>query len=198
MTRTYFIYRHIRLDTNQVFYIGIGTVISDNLTRMTGDTFRARHRRAFERVKSRSKHWKAVASKTEILVEVMMHSDSVEFVKEKEIEFISLYRPTLCNQTNGGDGVEGFSHTKDAKEKISNSFKGRKLSQNHLRKINVAKHVAIDMSRGIESATINSALYVAFLFAKNKGFVDNSLRRGTLRDGWSLKYHSNQNRRVRR
>lgn len=50
-----YIYKHIRVDTKEIFYIGIGN--------------QDRHRRAFVTQK-RSKFWKNIVSKTEYIVEI--------------------------------------------------------------------------------------------------------------------------------
>jgi len=71
-----YVYRHIRLDKNVPFYIGIG---SD-----------AKYRRAFE-IKRRNIFWERIINKTEYLVEILFDNISNEFAKEKEKEFIQIY-----------------------------------------------------------------------------------------------------------
>lgn len=44
-----------------------------------------------------------------------------------EISFIQKYDP-IFNFTKGGDGVAGYTHSDEAKNKISNSLKGHKIS----------------------------------------------------------------------
>ena len=80
----YYLYRHIRLDTNQVFYVGIGS------KRTSSYLFETLYERAFVKSK-KTKFWKAIVAKTEYRVEILMESDNYDFIKEKEIEFISLY-----------------------------------------------------------------------------------------------------------
>ena len=98
----YYLYRHIRLDTNEVFYVGIGT---KNIT----NYIKTKYYRAFD-LRNRNKFWKAITAKTEYEVEIMLESDDYEFIKQKEIEFIALYgrrdldKGTLVNLTDGGDG----------------------------------------------------------------------------------------------
>ena len=48
---SYYLYRHIRLDTGEPFYIGIGTKFTDRAY-----TYKGIHIRAF--VKSRRSNWK--------------------------------------------------------------------------------------------------------------------------------------------
>lgn len=108
-----YVYRHIRLDKNEPFYIGIG--ITKNYSR------------AYSK-KSRNKLWKTIANKSGYEVEVIFDDLSWEEACQKEKEFISLYgridnkNGILSNMTDGGDGTIGI--------KIWN--KGKKLSQNHI------------------------------------------------------------------
>src|SRR6478736_5637994 len=97
---TYFLYRHIRLDTNQVFYIGIGKMYNDN------KSYEWKYRRAFESSKyKRNTIWRRIVAKTNYEVEILLESDSLSFIKQKEKEFIKLYGRAdlglgpLCNLT---------------------------------------------------------------------------------------------------
>lgn len=121
-----YVYRHIRLDKNQPFYIGIG---SD-----------AEYKRANERAR-RSELWKKITAKSDYFVEIIADEVSVEFAKEKEIEFIKLYgridkrTGTLCNMTDGGDGLNGYIFTKEHKEKLSISSSKRIVSEEQKEKL---------------------------------------------------------------
>jgi hypothetical protein len=88
-----YVYRHIRLDTNKVFYVGIGNDLK------------------YQRSKSkynRNKHWHNVVNKTPIRIDILFDEINYEEAKNKEIEFISLYGRrdfgigTLVNMTGGG------------------------------------------------------------------------------------------------
>lgn len=103
----HYLYRHIRLDKNEPFYIGIGT--------KQGKKVKHRHiyteyPRAYSKY-LRSDFWRKVVAKTEYEVEILLESDDYEFIKQKEVEFIALYgrrdleKGTLVNLTDGGDGV---------------------------------------------------------------------------------------------
>jgi hypothetical protein len=125
------VYRHVRLDTNEVFYIGIGN-----------------QRRAF-RKDGRSKFWRRIIDKTDYRVDILFDDLTWEEACEKEIEFIQLYgrrnlnTGTLVNLTNGGEGANGAVRTKETKdkmrkpksdehkEKISNTKTGKSLSEYH-------------------------------------------------------------------
>ena len=110
-----YVYRHIRIDLNEPFYIGIGKTIY----------------RPFD-VKNRSKYWNNIVSKTDYRVEILFDDLTYEQAKEKEKEFILLYgrkdlsTGTLVNMTDGGEG--SVNRTVSEKNKIltSKRFKGIK------------------------------------------------------------------------
>jgi hypothetical protein len=120
-----YIYRHIRLDKNEPFYIGIG---SDK-----------KYQRANSSL-SRNSIWKNIVKNTDFRVEIMIDEISYEFAKEKEIEFIEIYKRkedggTLCNITKGGDGVLGLVHSIDSRRKMGDPNKGKIISDWHRRRI---------------------------------------------------------------
>lgn len=124
----YYLYRHIRLDTNKPFYIGIGTKKDYN-------TFKSIYARAFEKKSGRNKYWKNIVAKTDYKVEILIESNDYNFIKEKEKEFISFYKK-LSNFTLGG---EGFSckHNKSSIQKmlITKELKRRKIEKENTEKI---------------------------------------------------------------
>lgn len=117
------LYRHIRKDLNIPFYIGIGNDI----------------RRAYSK-SNRNIHWLRIVSKTDYEVDILFDDISYDFAKEKEIEFIALYKRKqdggiLCNITKGGDGVLGLVHTEESRRKMSEPNKGKTLSEWHKKRI---------------------------------------------------------------
>lgn len=112
------VYRHIRLDVNKVFYIGIGK--SD--------------KRAYDK-NGRNQYWKNIVNSTDYRVDILFDDLTWEEACEKEKEFISLYgridlgKGTLVNLTDGGEGSNG------AKRKYTNNkpspLKGRKYTLEH-------------------------------------------------------------------
>lgn len=98
----YYLYRHVRLDTNEVFYVGVGTKVLD----IDSDF---KYRRAFEKG-SKNTIWKNIYKKCKanIKIDILFESDSREEIFKKEIEFVKLYgrknlnQGTLSNLTNGG------------------------------------------------------------------------------------------------
>lgn len=96
------LYRHVRLDKNEVFYVGIGK----------GDRPWAK--------RTRNRYWHAVANETEYRVDILFDDLTWEQACEKEREFIALYgrldlgTGTLVNQTDGGMGAPGVVYTEEA------------------------------------------------------------------------------------
>jgi hypothetical protein len=113
-----YLYRHIRLDKNEPFYIGIGSDMSN--------------KRAKEKAR-RSNLWKKIIAKSEYEVEILFDDITYDQAKLKEIEFIKLYgridlgNGTLANLTNGGDGT--INPSQETRDKISKVNKGRKNSE---------------------------------------------------------------------
>jgi hypothetical protein len=136
----HYLYRHIRLDKDEPFYIGIGTKQS-----RTHNSIRSEYRRAYETKRKESSIWNNIVSKTEYEVEILYESDDYNFIKEKEKEFISLYgrininNGTLSNMTNGGDGFIGYIPSKEKIEKHRKFMIGRKQSKEEKQKRNESK-----------------------------------------------------------
>lgn len=117
------VYRHIRLDTRQPFYIGIGV----------------NEKRAHSS-KGRNKHWQRIVDKCGYEVQILFDNLTYDEAKEKEIEFITLYGRSnisnglLCNLTDGGDGSVGYKPTEEALLKISQTSKGRVKTKEQITK----------------------------------------------------------------
>jgi hypothetical protein len=118
-----YVYRHIRLDKNQPFYIGISS--SNNNYSYT----RANSK------EQRNEIWGRIVSKTDYIVEILFDDISYEDAKIKEKEFIKLYgridnkTGILSNLTDGGDGTLGMPCPN----------KGKKFSASHIEKIRQKK-----------------------------------------------------------
>lgn len=114
-----YVYRHIRLDTNMPFYIGIGFEDTNNF------------KRAYERKKRRGQFWNRITEKHGYNVDILFENVTKEFAKEKEREFIKLYgridlgTGTLCNLTDGGDGIHGWKANEETLKKMSIAAKKR-------------------------------------------------------------------------
>jgi hypothetical protein len=117
-----YVYRHIRLDKNEPFYIGVACNKKNN------------YLRAYEK-STRSEWWKKIVAKTEYKVEIIFDDLTKEEAKQKEIEFIKLYGRsdlnlgTLVNMTDGGDGLINRVFTLEYRAKLSNAAKNRVMSE---------------------------------------------------------------------
>ena len=87
------VYKHIRKDTNEVFYIGIGS-----------KKYRATS------THKRTEFWWNIVNKAGYEVEIIHEGISIDEAKQLEIKYIAEYGRrdlelgTLVNQTDGGDG----------------------------------------------------------------------------------------------
>lgn len=105
-------YCHIRLDINEVFYIGKGAP-----------------RRVNEK-RGRSAYWNNIVNKaggfvSSVIAKCYCEKDALEFEK-KIIAKLREQGTKLCNITNGGEGVSGYKHTPEMKEHIRLKALGNK------------------------------------------------------------------------
>jgi hypothetical protein len=113
MKNNILIYRHVRLDTSQVFYIGIGN-----------------EKRPYSKHR-RNRFWKNIVNKTKYEIQVLKFNLTWEEAVELEIILISYYgrkdikTGILCNMTGGGEGSYGRKQTQNCKDKISKANKGK-------------------------------------------------------------------------
>jgi len=124
-----YVYRHIRLDKNIPFYIGVGT--KGNMKWVA--SFKTEYRRAYDKRESRRNVlWARIASKTEYVVEILLDELSPQEAADKEMEFIRMYgrinnkSGILANLTDGGEGQSGYTHSEETKEKIRVKAMGNK------------------------------------------------------------------------
>lgn len=145
--RTYFLYRHVRLDTNVPFYIGIGTKsLKEHYS------FKFEYTRAFFAGKSRNSYWKNIVNKTKYRVDILYETNSQEEIIEKEKEFISLYKSTLCNLTEGGFGLVGYIPTEETKNKLSNFQKNRKRKRGY--KLNLSEQGRLNIGISVSTRKV--------------------------------------------
>lgn len=142
------VYRHRRLDTFEVFYVGIGK-----------SKYRATNK------SKRSEFWKRIVNKTDYSVEIIAEVDTWEEACEleelliQEYGRINLGTGTLCNLTDGGEGAIGRILTEEHKSKISKSLNGHKHSKETLNKISNSKKGCISHNKKKVINTLTGETY---------------------------------------
>lgn len=132
----HYLYRHIRLDKNEPFYIGVGTKC-EGINSVS-------HKRSSTEC-NRNKFWKNIANKTDYRIDILLYSDDYQFILKKEIEFIKLYGRrdlglgTLVNLTDGGEGMLGYKQSEETKLKKSIAMKKVIRKPEHIKKGQDAK-----------------------------------------------------------
>lgn len=176
------VYRHIRLDTNMPFYVGMGENI----------------KRAYSSSK-RNKNWHDIVRSTTYKVDIIFDDLGTAEASEKEKEFISIYgrldlsAGTLCNLTNGGIGtfgriipeIEKISRSisaknmsEDTKKKMSESAKLKQITKSHMDNISDAKSIpVIDLETGIKFVSLRRACeHFNESYRKHRGRQYNNLK----------------------
>ena len=125
----FYVYEHWRLDKDQCFYVGKGN-----------------GHRAYS--KKRNQHWKNIVAKLEREgsaweVRIVESGLTEQEAFDLEIKRISFWenKVDLVNMTKGGEGGDTFSgrtHSKETKEKMSISQRGKSLSQKTKNKISLS------------------------------------------------------------
>lgn len=113
-----YVYSHTRVDTGEIFYIGIG---SDK-----------RYSRAFSK-KGRNNHWCNIVSKTDYIITILLDGLTWEEACNEEVLLIrSLGRKNeggiLVNITEGGEGFKS-SHSQKTKDQIRDFYKGKSYEE---------------------------------------------------------------------
>ena len=113
-----YLYRHIRLDKNQPFYIGISGRNNN-------------YSRAYSML-DRNIYWKRIVAKTKYEIEIVLDDLNWEDVCKKEKEFILFYgrrdlgKGLLVNLTDGGEGLLNHKISEQTSIKMSKSQLGNK------------------------------------------------------------------------
>jgi hypothetical protein len=116
------VYLHRKESDNTIYYVGIGNKVS-----------RARE------IRGRSKYWTRVFNKYGRVIDIVRDDIPLEDAMELEMFLIQeIEINNLCNHTLGGEGFFGGKHTEETKRKISNTHKGKKISDEHKASISKA------------------------------------------------------------
>ena len=99
----YYIYSHLRNDTNEPFYVGKG-----------------KGKRCHSK-KGRNEYWHRVADKHGYQIKIVVDKLDEELAFLAEADCIDLYKRLgykLVNMTDGGEGASGYQHTEKHKSKM--------------------------------------------------------------------------------
>lgn len=130
----HYVYCHFRNDTDEVFYVGKG-----------------QKRRAYSKQR-RNPYWNNIVNKAQgFRVEIVAHNLTEKEALNYERVLISALREqhpdTLCNLTDGGDGV--YNPSAETRQKQRDAKLGKKLSEEHKQKISLGgkNRVVTDVTR---------------------------------------------------
>ena len=184
-----YLYRHIRLDKNEPFYIGIGSDLH--------------YKRAYQ-TKSRNKHWHNIVSKTEYDIEILIDNITWEEACKKEVEFIKLYgrkdlnSGILTNLTDGGEGTinvivnestrnligiksRNLIRTENHCNNISKAKKGKQFSEDHKKKLSMARK-GLTAEKVHNSVLVLNATTGIFYYSINEAAKSQNVNPATLRE----------------
>ena len=155
-----FIYRHRRLDNNQVFYIGIG-----------------KKNRPYSK-HGRNNYWNKIIKKTDYIVEILKETTCWQEACELEMLLIKEYGRVnnktgiLCNMTDGGEGTINTIISEETRLKLKinglkeeNIIKLKKNAENRKGKKFPRtfkpdnKKYIIDLNTGVFYSTIREAAF---------------------------------------
>jgi hypothetical protein len=115
----FYVYEHIRLDTNAVFYVGKGC----------GARVRSKDKR--------NKHWHSIVEKAGYIGQILVQDEDEELiflVEQERIDQLKELGFKLANKTDGGGGgTKGYKHTPESCKKISEKLKGKLAGSKHPR-----------------------------------------------------------------
>ena len=118
----YFVYRHIRVDNGETFYIGAGS--KRRYRKCNYGSFRVEYNRAFT-LQNRTKEWCQVVKEGGFNVQILFETNDRKILQEKERAYIKAFgrkdlgEGTLINQRDGETGISRYSHTDETCRKIS-------------------------------------------------------------------------------
>ena len=119
---TYIVYKHIRNDTNQVFYVGIGSNLSRSNSKNNRNVF-----------------WHRIVAKAKgYYVDIVDYGLTQSQACKLEVELIKQYgrrdkhQGSLCNLTDGGIGTRRLSNIIQPSDKLKTTVKPtQKISELH-------------------------------------------------------------------
>lgn len=172
----YYLYRHIRIDKNEPFYIGIGSKNGKNNKSIITEYSRAYTKRG------RNKIWSSIVDRTDYEIEIILETDDKNFVEQKEKEFIELHgrlvlsNGTLSNLHKGGNYKDGHKLSEEQRMNISNRQKGEK------------HHNALKVYNKKTKNIFNSVSETAKFFNIDGGSISNMLK-GEAKNELNIMYY---------
>jgi len=158
-----YVYKHTRIDNNEIFYIGIGSDENEGYKRANT-------------TQGRNSWWYKITNKTSYRIEILYDNLDPETACEKEIELIKVIgrkcinEGTLVNLTEGGEGFRG-QHTEESKKKISENLTGKTYEEIHginADKERLKRHVAAKNQWANVDEKVKKEMYDA-ISAKQRG-----------------------------
>lgn len=133
----YYVYAHVRLDTNTIFYIGKG---KNNRCRR----------------KERNLHWKNIVNKVGYKIIILEDKLTESKAFKREHYWIKYYKSkNQCeaNYSLGGEGNSGYKWTKEQKERHSKLLKQqtKAMIEGHKKRIRQIKGRTKNTHKGIKS-----------------------------------------------
>lgn len=175
------VYRHVRPDRNEPFYIGVGKTVD----------------RAYQKY-GHNNHWNCIVADNNgnYEVDILLYNLSWKDACAKEIEFIALYgrrnlsKGPLCNLTDGGEGGLKCIQSQETRKKraiaISKALKGKPLSEENKRNISIAKRGKPNGKKGMGNPALHKSVLNTETFkiykcindvAKEYGVANNTIGR---------------------
>lgn len=168
MNKKFYVYEHIRLDTNHVFYVGKGL-----------------YKRAWSK-DNRNSYWKNIVNQCGYLINILEYFDDEEsaFNREKQLimwhKFFGNCEANLsCGGVGGNSGCtpwnKGIPRSKETIEKIANKLTGKNISQETKKKISIS---GIGKRRSEKTKLLMSQVFMGRKF-KNGSGLNISIARGS-------------------
>lgn len=173
-----YIYRHIRLDKNEPFYIGVGT----KRTNRYYGCIESEYERAYS-MSGRNDIWNRIVSKTKYFVEIIFDELDSKTAKNKEIEFMYTYgflsdkTGTLSNICKSNEGYSFGYQLKCPRNYVNKYWTGKNRSEKTKHNLSIAlkgipnnhnKKKVICLTNNIEFESVKAA-------AKYYGIIEQSV-----------------------
>lgn len=178
------VYRHRRLDTNEIFYIGIGS-----------------SKQRVNKKQSRNKYWHNITNKTKWCSEILINNITNEEAEELEIFLIKLYGRKkdggkLCNITKGGKGLTGYKYTQEQKDKVSKRMKGHtvtKETREKIRKSHLGKKLSKYHIEKLRKSNLNKIVLLETRLKTSKAVLKLDMNNKIIEEYYSIREASRKN-----